>query len=187
MPVEFIGYRYLYDALGCDLKGQEEFGVGFAVGEDQLTEVYLGPRPRFGLCFDKSNDRFFVPGKKAMLGDINWARDPSELEYPNTFFCEVSCLTKVEVSQELSEAFHSKDEEAHSTLLAMADEKTAELKTTIELIAGVIGLRFHRQLVLELINEDPVALRLDEEDDFAQSYYGRVLRSLKGSILRKTG
>ena len=187
MPVEYIGYRILYDALGCGLKEQEEFGFGFLVGDDLKAEIYLGPRPRFGLWLDKSNEKYLVPGKSAMLGEFSYARDPSELDYPNTFFFEIACFKEVEVCQSLSEAFHRREQGVDDKLLDIAEESEEGLKRTTELVAGVVGLRFHRQFVLEPINEHPIVLILDHKDDSVSRQYGKVMELLNEITLRQEG
>ena len=187
MPVEYIGYRQLYNALSCKLEGQEEFGIGFRVGNDMCAEIYLGPRPRFGLLVDKSSDRYFAPatGVPASLGEISYARDLSELDYPHKFFCEIVCFKAVEVSQELSEAFHRQEREARKDMLSLAEKDEEPLKETIDLIAGVVGLRFHKRLVLELINENPLVLLLDSNDDFVLNLAGDFLTVVPGEVWLK--
>lgn len=187
MPSEYVGYRQLYNALSCELEDQEEFGIGFMVGQDMRVEIYLGPRPRFGLLVDKSRDRFFAPvtGVPASLGEISYARDPSELDYPYKFFCEIACFKVVEVPQELSEAFHRQEQEAKESMLALAEKDEELLRETLNLIAGVVGLRFHQRLVLELVNENSLALLLDERDDFVQRIAGDILTVVQGGVVLK--
>ena len=46
MATEQIGYRRLYDAIGCSLANQEEFGVSTTIGEFEVRvnigTSYLG-------------------------------------------------------------------------------------------------------------------------------------------------
>ena len=67
-------------------------------------------------------------------------------------------------------------------MLDMAEKEEEPLKETINLIAGVVGLRFHRRLVLELLNENPLVLFLDEKDDFVKRHTGDWL-----TIARRSG
>jgi len=45
--------------------------------------------------------------------------------------------------------------------LRQAETKKDEFKDVINLVAGIIGLRFHRQFVIELLNENPLAWKGD--------------------------
>ena len=187
MSVEYVGYRQLYNALSCGLEGQEEFGIGFRIGDCLCVEVYFGPRPRFGLLVEKSGDRYFAPapGLKGSLGELSHARDPAELNYPHRFFCEVACFKAIEVSEQLSNSFHRREQEARDKMLDMAEKEEEPLKETINLIAGVVGLRFHRRLVLELLNENPLVLFLDEKDDFVKRHTGDWLTIVPGGVVLK--
>jgi hypothetical protein len=114
-----------------------------------------------------------------------YKKDATESSYPRHFFTEILCSKQVEISQELSQAFHGKDPNAHGELLRLAEQDAKLLKGATDLIAGTIGLRFHRQFVLELINENFFAMR--GEHDFAFNNVGPGLELLEGIRLNPNG
>ena len=70
-------------------------------------------------------------------------------------------------------------------MLSLAEKDEEPLKETIDLIAGVVGLRFHKRLVLELINENPLVLLLDSNDDFVLNLAGDFLTVVPGEVWLK--
>ncbi len=162
MAIEQIGYRRLYDAAGCSLAGQNELEMNCMMGEYQVG-VYIGPRPKLGIVFTAVQGKYIIPGEISPVITAEYKKDATESSYPRKFFTEISCIKKFEVANELSKLFHAKDTNAQNEILALAAEDTIGFRNTSNLIAGVLGLRFHPQFVLEEINENFFAIR-DETD-----------------------
>src|SRR5207302_11418398 len=64
---------------------------------------------------------------------------------------------------------------------AVVEENRQRLSQVLDLAAGILGLRFHRQFVLELLNENPVALLGAE--DFSISLVGPWVENLNDIAL----
>jgi hypothetical protein len=164
MATERIGYRRLYDAIGCSLtdRHETEFALEFADGVH--ASVYLGPRPRFGIALMENTKYAFIGGQGGLL-TVSFHRDASQSGYPRGFFLEVFCWREVEVSQEMADRFRSQDQAAAEELLRFADEEEEGLKAVADVVSGALSLRLHRQFAMELLNENTIACRGD--DDFA--------------------
>jgi len=165
MPKERVGFRRLYDAIGCSLADREEVYIVEEFGEYNI-EVYLGPKPKYGITLNKS-DKYLVPSEGTQF-QLNVYRDATKSSYPRSFFTEIACTKLVDVSDELSSSFHSNDQSARNQLLSMANKDSKDLITIVNFIAGLIGLRFHRQFVTEVINED--VLVMINKDDFVNQF-----------------
>lgn len=183
MPKERIGYRRLYDSIGCSLVDQEELHIVVPMG-DLNVKVYLGSKPKYGIAVSHS-DRYVVPGAKSLLMTTEFKKDATESSHPRNFFTEIICTKLVDVTQELSDAFHAKDQSAHTTLLSIAEQNAPLLKASTDLVAGTIGLRFHRQFVMEVLNENFIVER--DKDDYVFNFAGPGLEVLENIALNPNG
>jgi len=59
MPIVQVGYRRLYDAMGCSIEEQGEHRITFPL-DGVFVEAYLGPRPRFGIAYYQDSDVRYV-------------------------------------------------------------------------------------------------------------------------------
>jgi len=176
MATEVVGYRRLYNAPGCKLKAQEELGIDFSYTPDLQIRVYLGPKPYLGLGIVKA-DKFKAPGRVATLAEFKYARDPEEVGHENGFFCEIICTLPVDVGDDLSAAFHRDEREARDELLGLAESHKDALHEAADIVSGVLALRFHRQLVLDLLNENYIVLKRD--GDYALTFASPSLEILR--------
>jgi hypothetical protein len=179
---ETVGYRRLYDAMGCSLAEGDELRLQLSMGAI-TAEVYVGPKPRFGISL-ASGEEFIIPGTQATLMKAEHHDDPAKSSYPRQFFTEICCSVEVEAPDEVSAAFHQKDPKAQEAILALAEAGTKELKATADLVAGVIGLKIHRQFVVKLICENLYALRQDAP---ALRFTGPWAEMLEGLTLNSVG
>jgi hypothetical protein len=140
----------------------------------------MGPKPPFGIVVIDYNDRYLVPGENFCL-KAQYQKDALESGYPRRFFFEVFVSKDFEVNEEVLRDFYAKDTEAQNKVLKLAEEKAKDFKAAMDLIAGVIGLRFHRQFVIKPLSENPVALR--GNDDFVISIMGPIIERLEGISL----
>jgi hypothetical protein len=183
MAEERLGYRRLYDSVGCSLVDREELHFSFSLG-DLYLEVYLGPRPKLGITVSQSG-KYIVPGEASLMITAEYKKDATESSYPRHFFTEICCSKLVEIPEEISIAFRAKDPKGHNELLRLAEQDAKRFISAADLISGTIGLRFHRQFVLELINENFFALRGDDDYTFNQASPG--LELLEGIALNPKG
>jgi len=183
MGKERIGYRRLYDAIACFLADREEMHIAFPMGDLQI-EVYLGPKPRLGITVSRS-EKYIVPGEASLVITAEYKKDAAESCYRRHFFTEILCSKLVDVSEDLSQGFHAKEPSAHGELLRLAEQDAKSLKAATDLIAGTIGLRFHRQFIIEVINDNFFAIRTT--DDYAFNHAGPGLEVLDGISLNSNG
>jgi len=85
----------------------------------------------------------------------------------------------------LSSAFHAGESGADDKMLKLGEREIDEFKKTADLIAGIIGLRFHRQFVLEAINENIFAIKTD--NNWATQINGPVVEMLEELKLNEIG
>jgi hypothetical protein len=86
---------------------------------------------------------------------------------PPPSFTEIICSKAVEVRETITEG----------ELFGLAEAEDDALIPVADWIAGVIGLRLHRQLVLDLVNDSHMIIR-GEHDSLSQ-YYTPPLEILK--------
>ncbi len=158
MTREKVGIRRLYDSVACGLSDRTELEFACPITQEFEAAVYMGPKPRFGIIV-VSNGKYITSLASDSLATVSYNADATQSRYPRAFFTEIAILRTIEVPNELSVAFHRADSTAQEEILSRANERADESRTLIDLIAGTLGLRFHRQFVLEPINENAVAIR----------------------------
>ena len=185
MPRVRLGFRRLYDAIGCSLAEGTEARASYSIGDGLSAEVYLGPRPRFGIAVTRS-DKYFVLGEVGTnLLHAEFQSDASKSDYPRKFFAEVFCWKEVEVSDELYGPFQSNTPGAVQEVLRQARNLEDSFRQAVNLIAGAIGLRLHRQFALLMVNENLVAIR--ENGDFTHEMVGAGVEVLESVSLTAVG
>jgi len=185
MAIERVGYRRLYDSIGCSLSDREEMEFGFAIqGCDVI--VYIGHHPRRGIVISSDSEKYVFPDGISSMGKWQYFKDPADSGYPRNFFTEIQCIKNIEVPTELSEKFHNdKKSGAHNEIITLAEKDVSNFRNVADLVAGIIGLRFHPQFVLELINENIFAIR--DEGDWAYRITGSWLQILEELSLNQIG
>jgi hypothetical protein len=126
MPFERVGFRRLYDSLGCSIADQDELHLSYSVGKNIQAEIYIGARPRFGIFIEKHHEHFIIPGTSIKIGEFAYYGDVTQSGYPRSFFTEIYCSSEVEVSAELSTAFHRNEQHANDQLLELAARNERE-------------------------------------------------------------
>lgn len=129
--------------------------------------------------------KYIVPGETSLVITAEYKKDATESSYPRHFFTEICCSKLVQIPEDVSIAFRAKDPKGHDELLRLAQQDANRFTTAADLISGTIGLRFHRQFVLEIINENFFALRSDDDYAFTQASPG--LELLEGIALNPKG
>jgi hypothetical protein len=158
MAIERVGYRRLYDAIDCSIPECSELRVAFSFESQFHVEIYIGPKPRFGVSIEKNDDYYAHTGIHTNKQAPVYYADATQSPYPRRFFTEIICFRDIEVSPALSEAFHRQDKQARIEVLRLAEKEEKEFRRVSDLISGTIGLKFHRQFVMELLNENIIAL-----------------------------
>jgi hypothetical protein len=180
MPIEQIGYRRLYDSVGCSLSNQDELNFNTRIGDIDVI-VYMGAKPKRGIVVYSNVGKYIFPEGISPMGNMEYQKDASLSNYPRKFFTEIQCIKHIDVPQELSTAFHAGESGADDKMLKLGEKEIEEFRETADLVAGIIGLRFHRQFVLEAINENIFAVKTD--DNWAIRINGLLWKYLKSQNL----
>lgn len=183
LGIERVGYRRLYRVQGVTIADREACQVTCTMGDVQV-EVYIGPKPTLGV-YVQAGDKYIVLGEDATLTRVKFDKDATRLPEAGTFFTEIRCSLQVEVPADLSGKFREQDPHALAALLEEVAKHGDELREAANIAAGVIGLRFHRQLVLELVDTIPYAER--SEDDTPSSFSSDAAEILDSITLRPEG
>lgn len=179
-----IGYRRLYDSMGCSIANQEQLRVAFSFGDHFQVEIYQGNKPKLGIWTETDHEDYAIPGQLITIGHYAYHGDATQSAYPRTFFTEIICSQAEEVSDELFDAFYSDDPAAHQELIKKAEFHAEEYKTVLDLLSGVLGLRFHPQFIMKQLNDGSVAFHGEKH---VVNQAGSAIRMLEPIQLNDTG
>ncbi|MBU2509785.1 hypothetical protein KJ966_00530 [bacterium] len=145
MGTEIIARRRLYDALGCGFADKEEISFSLKLVDEKMVFFYLGSNPQFGVTTIEA-DKYGIPGKKSNICK-------TKNDYKSDCFFEIVVTTNYNASDELSEGIANKDPESRNKLLKIIETQAEIFSKILDAIAGIIGLKFHRQFVLKQLIE----------------------------------
>lgn len=157
MATVLLGIRRLYDSVDCKLHKEPELAISQPHGQGGRLLVYMGPRPRFGIWIDSHNKYITHFGDSEPIVAKHFP-DAAESGYPRTFFTEIAVFAPATISDEQIEALDRDDRAARDRLLVRSDALRPTLSAKIDLIAGAIGVRIHRQFVMEPVSEEAVVV-----------------------------
>ena len=95
MPIERVGYRRLYDSMGCSLSNQEELNFNMKIGNIEAI-LYMGSKPKRGIVVYSNVGKYIAPGEISPMGNMEYQKDASLSTYPRKFFTEVQCIKQIE-------------------------------------------------------------------------------------------
>jgi hypothetical protein len=167
-----IGYRYLFDSKGCSLANRDESTINFNVSKKYMVKIYFGSKPKYGIDIVSNFSKYIIPGTTMPLGKFEFKKEINHSSKHGPFFLEI----EVSITTSL---MSSNNGNIRDLLLKQAEEKRDEFKSVINLVAGIIGLRFHRQFVLELINQNALAWEGDVDIRNRAGPPWEILESLK--------
>jgi hypothetical protein len=180
-----VGYRRLYDAMGCSISEQKEWTASFSIAK-YFAEVYIGSRPKYGVAYNKIHTpKYQVPGEETPMVTFEFQKDASKSTYPRNFFTEIAVFEEVDVPNELYRGFIQGDSASQQSILEITAENNRKQSKIADVIAGTIGLRFHCQFVMEIVCENPLAIR--NSDDWAFQMVGPAMQLLEAPALNQTG
>jgi hypothetical protein len=174
-----IGLRRLFDAKGCSLSGRDDLAVNWTISELYAARIYLGPKPEHGIQVVSGSPKYIVPGEGMSAVTFEYQADASKSSYPGRFFLEISVSCSAEPV-----SYSSGSEEARAELLQQAEARRSEFQNVIDLVAGLVGLRFHRQFVLEELDENAFAL---EGEYPLRNFFGPSWELLESLSLNENG
>lgn len=158
MGIELVGLRRLYTAHGFESPGADGLLLPVRLSPALRGSVYIGPHPPFGLL-ESTAPKYAVLGEDPIQLSVNYIGDLKAAGRSGTIFTEVVMMVDVDAPDELSRRFHQQEPGAQNEILACVEPHRAALTAGLDLVTGSLGLRFHRQLVFDLINESAVAYR----------------------------
>ena len=179
-----IGYRRLYDSMGCSIANQEPLHLSFPFGDSFQVEIYLGNKPKLGIWTETDHDDYAIAGQQIKIRSYHYHADASESAYPRNFFTEIICSRAEEVTDELFDAFYHDDSEAGQELIKKAESHTKEYKIVLDLLSGVLGLRFHPQFISKKLNDGAVAFHGEKR---VTNFAGSAIQMLESVQLNDTG
>jgi len=179
-----IGYRRLYDSMGCSIADQQTINLVFPFGDHLQAEIYMGNKPKFGITVETGHEDYLIPGTQTTFGHYSYHADATQSSYPRTFFTEIICSQVEEVSDELFEALYRDDMAAIQEILRIAETHADEYHMVADFLGGVIGLRFHPQFIIKLLNENLVAFHGEKRP---YNHAGSPVQILEAIQLNQTG
>lgn len=150
MGIETIGVRRLYDALGCGLATEKEIYISGPIADGKNLSVYIGPKPPLGVLTLEA-EQYGIPGKESKIFSTN-------NEYKSDCYLKIVITSEYEASAIISDGILASDKHAREELLGVIKKKSELFEKLIDSISGIIGLKFHRQLVLKPLIENPLIL-----------------------------
>jgi len=180
-----VGYRRLYDAMGCSISGQEEWTATFPIA-GYSAEVYIGSKPIYGVAYNKiSSPKYQVPDEPTPLVIFEYQKDAAKSSYPRKFFTEIAVFEDLVVPEEIFTGFTQGDPKSHQPLLDIVAKDNRKRAKIADAIAGAIGLRFHCQFVMEVVCENLLAIRSPE--DWTLQMVGPAVQVLEAPALNQLG
>lgn len=154
-----VGLRRLFRSRGVSFLEGGQWEDTFDFGGVDVA-VTVGPRPSLGVYLQTHIK--YLDEQSGTFG-TRYELDATKLPEAGSFFTEIRCSREIEVDPGIVERFWAKEQAAQDVLFQEGLKYEAAFKETADLVAGVIGLRFHRQLVLELINENAFVQRRHDD------------------------
>jgi hypothetical protein len=179
-----IGYRRLYDSMGCSLSTQEPLHLTFPFGNTVQIEIYLGNKPKLGIWTETDHEDYLIPGQQIKIGTYTYHADATESPYPRNFFTEIVCSQEEEATDELFDAFYRDDPAVGQELMKRAEAHAEEYKTILDLLSGVLGIRFHPQFIMKELNDGAVAFHGEKR---VTNFAGSAIQTLESVQLNDTG
>jgi hypothetical protein len=158
--------------------------IAFPFGQHLQVEVYMGNKPKFGIWTETGHEDFAIPGTRIVIGHYTYHGDATQSPHPRTFFTEIVCSRTEKVTDELFDAYYREDPQASQELLSRTEKYADEYRVVADLISGIIGLRFHPQFVIKLLNEGFVAFH---DEKRAVNNAGSPIQMLESITLNQPG
>jgi hypothetical protein len=165
-----IGYRRLYDSMGCSIANRQTISLVFPCGDDLQAEIYIGNKPKFGITIETEHEEYVIQGEQSRIGHYTYHADATQSSYPRSCFTEIICSHELEVTDDLFNAFYRDEQPAIQELLRIAESHADEFRMIADFLSGILGLRFHPQFIMKLLNENFVAFHNEKQGyNFASS------------------
>jgi hypothetical protein len=183
MALVRVGYKRLYNSLGCSLQSEKPVEISLRLSELE-SRIYIGRDPSLGISA-ATGSRYYILGQSGSLGTMSFGRKDVSASQQIDLLTEICCIKEIEVDNGTAAAFYAGDSKATQDLFQIIELKADVFRESLDLIAGTIGLRFHRQFVIEILAENPVAFKNDGTP--AQTYHGNTVEVLENLSMRDSG
>ena len=144
----------------------------------------MGNKPKFGITIEIGHEEYIIPGAQSTLGNYTYHADATQSSYPRTFFTEIVCSHVLEVTDDLFGAFYRDDQTATQELLRIAESHADEYQMVSDFLSGILGLRFHPQFIMKLLNENFVAFHNEKR---GYNFAGSPVQILEGIQVNEAG
>jgi hypothetical protein len=179
-----VGYRRLYEALGSKFSQDDVIQHRFSFQDGYAGLLYFGPTPSLGVFTHESTERFLLPGAQNNLGKIEFRHDVNLTKFAGLSFFEVMVTRAHTVSKRKYEAVLNGDAEVRDEFLDLCEHDRKIFRNLHSMIAGAIGLKIHRQFVINLLNENQILL-VGEKPFFR--FHTRTFENLDSIKINATG
>ncbi|MBS0153490.1 MAG: hypothetical protein JSS38_02760 [Nitrospira sp.] len=168
MPTATLGFRRLYDALGVGTSAVGEIHHKVTLFEGKTVSVYLGPKPPLGIVCVES-DQYMIPGRSCVVTSVNG-------EYKASAFLEITIGAAKDITEQQVKLLERHDKDTREDLLRQASGNIESAEYLLDVVSGVLGLRFHKQIVLKPLIENCF---ITGDFEPAASFIGPVVEALE--------
>jgi len=169
-------------ALGLSLPEPQEIHEEFAFG-GSTVELYVGTRPKYNVSFTRS-EGYIIPSDTTEMFHWESKCDPSQTPFAGNFFVEMTCFSEATIDSETVGRFHADDKPAREQLARIAATHAPKHSRLLDAVSGVLGLRFHRQLVMRKVHEE---ILIPREKDWTVQIVGPWSELLECGQLNAAG
>jgi hypothetical protein len=105
VPLVRIGYKRLYNSLGCSLQSDKPVEIDLPIA-DMSSHVYMGLNPTLGISAS-SGSRYVVLGQSGFFGSMAFGREDVSKTRKLDLLTEICCTKEIEVDTDLAAGLHS--------------------------------------------------------------------------------
>lgn len=165
-----VGFRRLYRATGIQLPG-ESLHFSTKSTDGFVIEFYLGPRPPYGR-WTRGPLEFLSKDGPIRMG-INFKPLAEGFKDVKNYL-DLAVVRSNDLAPEWSAAFLAKDDTAATQISESLQRDRRRFAEVLDLVVGAVCLRFHCQLAMEELGEEPLMIR--GPLDFGHSFAGSTIR-----------
>ena len=182
MAWAIIGFRRLFESVGCSLADGGELCVAGALGTRLRGEIYLGHQPVWGSSYPRSNSPYITPTGPIVTQTMV---DAAAGDDPKPLLAETLIWRWANVPDDEFDAVrHGARRGGDGILRWVETEFGAVLRDACEVLSGILGLRMHRQFVLRELSTTFFAVC---DGVPVRSFYLPAVELLEGPTLNEVG
>ena len=151
----YVGYRRLYECVGCSLRDERPLRMRCEVPEGRHLDLYVGPHPTYGVTVSHVDGAVGI--EEAGTIDVRHYGDPTDPGYPVGIYAETVVWERVQAP--------SGHAEARDQLSEYERTKAPAFQRIADLVSGIFGLFLHPQLVGRHIDDRWLLDNTDQDQD----------------------